>query len=242
MRRVRSIYGVEKKMQANFANAIGGGYRYKNYNWNRGANTPSRYGNFNDAVETMNPSLRTQGIKVVNANTASAVSVTLFNSYQDPTDANLNADITITTRNAPNNVFLKGQIQSNPLVVLGCKFAVTTADQLANPWTIQLLDMSSLNNNYAINPEDYTSANTYQTLRVDMADVALTLDGRLGLILDVEASETVNFTFFAKGQVVLSNVANGRSVNVQTFQPPATGNFAFDFQQQAPGPIAPFQG
>lgn len=240
MNRSKSIYNVENRMARNFANAIGGGYKFSNYSWNKsaayananGAGMDPRMAPLYSGEQLLPPNERTQGIQVVNANTASALTVTLFNGFADPTDANLNASLTITTRNAPSHTFLKYQTNSNPFIILGAKYVVTTAAQLNNPWTYQVQDATGFTGSYIINPTDFASANNQQTLRVDMADVALRLDGRGSLAVSVNASETINFVFYVKGRIVLGNVAQGQSVKEATDAPPPTGNFAFDFQQQ----------
>ncbi len=237
MKRAASFYGAEARMRSNFANAIGNGYKFNQYQWNK-TNNGGKYGNYGVLVnpgesvsQDLPPNMRTLGITVVNAATASNIAFTMFDGFADPTDANLNANITITPQNGLSNPFLKREISSNPYIVVGAKYTVDTLAQLSNAWVYSVQDITGYTGSYRINPNASSSANNQQTLKVDMADVAMRLDGKSSLTLTANANEQLDFQFFIKGRIVIGNAAAGVSVAEQTIAPPPTGNFAFDFQQ-----------
>ncbi len=235
-RRMQASFAT-RQQPANFANANGFG---GSYGYISPAAVGPMYGySYADApaavVQELPANQRTLTVTITNSNTASTNSVTLFNSIADLTDANLDADVTISIQQSPNNshVALKTELLATTYYIVGAKYTVTTTAQFNNLWSYGFGDSSGFSSAQVISPNSYTSAQNFITTERDMADIELNLNGKYYLTFTLAASEVVQIVFYVKGKVDVSRTATGQSARVATDVAPPTGHLAFDFTQLA---------
>lgn len=225
------------KATGNYRNYVGGagaiapgavgGYRY-------GAGRPGVFGGGSYAgFQHMNgnanvlPAIdRTLQVTVSNSATTTA-SYTLFNYYQDPTDANNTVTISVA---GSTHVRIKTEIGSNPFQIFGMKMNVTAAAQFNNNLTLQYLNGTGANLQYIWIPRSRISAQNESTTDIDAPDFMLTIDGHVGLSSTINASTTIVYTFFLSSKVELGNVHQGADVRKSTNLPPSTGHVLADIE------------
>ena len=157
---------------------------------------PSR--NYMNAVgggaESLDPNDRTLTVSVVNA-TASAVSdVVIFGAVKDLTDANLNANITITVSES-SHLKVKTELLQNPFRILGVKYSVTTTAQFSN--TLTLTEETSTGGliSRIWQPLNYRSAQNNLLIPINAPAFELLVTANTYIKFDIQGRETVNFTF-----------------------------------------------
>lgn len=232
----RSIKDVVRKSEERFNN-YNGGYHAKRYgkspysNMNAGPFSQiysfSGNGGFG-GQNVLNPADRTLFVTVANSNTTTS-SVTLFNSFVDSSDSSLASGVTITIAGS-THVQTKEEIKSNPFLVFGMKYNVTTAAQLNNTWTLRWRNATGADYNNIWIPRSRVSAQNESSTDIDAPDFVYPLDGHSEISFDLAASETVNITFFLRDKVELQNVLQGADVRKTTSLPPPTGHVLADIE------------
>lgn len=172
--------------------------------------------------EELDPNDRTLTVTVTNANTASAKTARIFGSTKDLTDANLDADITITVAES-SHLVVKTELLQNPFRIHGFKYSVTTASQFAN--TLAIYEESSTGglNKRVWQPLNYRSAQNQLTTQIDAPDFELLVNAKTYLEVSLAASETITFTFTISEKAELKNVLKGRGVKTASGRQAPTG-------------------
>lgn len=172
--------------------------------------------------EELDPNDRTLTITVANANTASAKTARIFGSTKDLTDANLDADITITVAES-SHLVVKTELLQNPFRIKGFKYSVTTANQFANTMSIYEESSTGGLNKRVWQPLNYRSAQNQLTTQIDAPDFELLVNAKTYLEVSLAASETITFTFTISEKAELKNVLKGRGVKTASGRQAPTG-------------------
>lgn len=231
MRR-NSISNMVDDANKHYANMNGamagvGAYNYGRINPYLGMNAGGSAGGMAAGTGKLDLQSRTIFTTIANGSTDTQ-SLSLFNSYQDMTDANLNVNLTISVQGS-THVRLKREIATTPVFVVGLKFNTTTAAQLDNAWTVRNLDsIGGGDNSFPFVPRSRFTAGNFQSTHIDAEDFALMMDGSWSLEFTVAASETVTLSLSIKTKADFANTVLGRSVLETTNIPPATGNILAD--------------
>ena len=222
------IRRIEGEMNNNPYLNFNGDYDYANGDYDY-ALDPEYYPYNTVPSGDLNPLDRTLTVTVVSA-AAGTETVNLFNSFADPTDANVPAGITITVQEAPggSHPFLKQEIISNIITLKGDRFSVTTVPQLSNIWTLLSQDSTGQNISYPWQPASRRSAQNQITTQIDAADFIMDLNGYNSLQFDILAAESVTFTFYVKKKTQLKNVSKGRNIVAATNLLPPSGRMEVD--------------
>jgi len=204
--------------------ALEGQARYRNF---EGVTYPKMYrhaagGNVvaSAATEVLDPNDRTWTVKVVNASSANSYTATIFGAVYDLTDANLNANITITVSES-SHLKVKTELLTQAVRILGMKMTVTSASQFSN--VISLYDEKSTGalEKRIFQPLNYRSAQNYLTTQIDVPSFELLITPTTYIQFTVNASETVTFTFNIVEKVLLHNLLrNAPAVAVSTTPAP----------------------
>ena len=89
--------------------------------------------------EELDPNDRTMTVTIANANTSTAKTARIFGAVKDLTDANLDADLTITVAES-SHLEVKTELLQNPFRIKGLKYSVANATQFSN--TISIFEES----------------------------------------------------------------------------------------------------
>jgi len=175
----------------------------------------------------LSPVDRTLQVTVAN-DVTTTTGVTLFDTFVDSADTNF----TVTIANS-SHAQLKNEIGSNPFLIYGMKYNVTTAAQLNNNWTLRYLNTTGANYANTWFPRSRVSAQNESSVDIDVPDFVYPLDGRTSLEFTLIASETVVFTFFLSSKTALANILSGQDVKQSTTLPPPTGHVLADIELNA---------
>lgn len=181
----------------------------QNFNSFEGYNPSKDYMNaVGGGAESLDPNDRTLTVTVVNA-TASAVSgVVIFGAVKDLTDANLDANITITVSES-SHLKVKTELLQNPFRILGLKYSVTTTAQFSN--TLTLTEETSTGGliSRIWQPLNYRSAQNNISTQIDAPSFELLVNANTYISLSLAGSETITFTFTLVEKAVAKNVLRG---------------------------------
>lgn len=162
-------------------------------------------------AEVLDPNDRTLTITVVNASASAITGVVIFGSVNDLTDANLNANITITVSES-SHLKLKTELLQNPIRILGLKYSVTTTAQFSNTWTLTEEMSTGGLISRIFQPLNYRSAQNNISTQIDAPSFELLVTANTYFSLTIAGSETVTFTFTLVEKGVAKNILRGGAV------------------------------
>ena len=172
--------------------------------------------------EELDPNDRTMTITIVNANTASAKTARLFGSVKDLTDANKDADITITVAES-SHLEVKTELLQNLFRIKGMKYSVTNATQFSN--TLSIYEEASTGGlqKRVFQPLNYRSAQNNLVTQIDAPDWELLVNAKTYIDVSVNASESITFTLTLSEKSEMKNVLKGRGVKTASHRAAPTG-------------------
>lgn len=174
------------------------------------------------AVGTLDPNDRTWTVVVTNSSSAASYTATVFGAVYDLTDANLNANLSITVSES-THLKVKTELLTRAVRILGLKMTVTAATQFSNVISFYDETSSGALDKRIFSPLTYRAAQNTLTTQIDAPSFELLLKPTTYMQFTVNASEVVTFIFNIVEKVNLAALLSNAPVVSVSNKPAPTG-------------------
>ena len=162
-------------------------------------------------ASTLDPNDRTLTFNIVNSDTASAATVTLFGSSRDLTDALMPASLTVSVLESSHGQ-VKAELLTNSFRIYGLKMTAASVNQFSNTWSIYRANSTGSMQRKMFQPINYRYAQNNLTTQVDATGFELVVDLTTYIQFSVNASENITIIFSLNERVNSANMLTGSSV------------------------------